>query len=77
MKTDMIPTDISLRVRGLRGRTGLTQEQFAQKLGVALPTINRWESGYMKPSPLAMKQIEALTRELDERGAGSSRGAIN
>jgi DNA-binding transcriptional regulator YiaG len=60
--------DISLLVRELRERTCLTQEKFAAKLGVTYPTINRWENGRAKPSPLALKQIEDLLRDLGERG---------
>jgi transcriptional regulator with XRE-family HTH domain len=55
-------------VRDLRDRTGLTQEKFAAKLGVTFPTINRWENGRVKPSPLAIKQIEDLLRDLGENG---------
>jgi transcriptional regulator with XRE-family HTH domain len=60
--------DIARLVRELRERTGLTQEKFAAKLGVTYPTINRWENGRAKPSPLALKQIEDLLRDLGERG---------
>lgn len=63
-----VQTDLSRLVRILRERTGLTQEKFAAKLGVTYPTINRWENGRTKPSPLALKQIEALARGLGERG---------
>ncbi len=56
-------------IRELRERTGLTQEKFAAKLGVTFPTINRWENGRAKPSPLAMKQIEGLLRSMDDNGA--------
>jgi putative transcriptional regulator len=61
-------TDIPRLVRKLRERTGLTQEKFAAKLGVTFPTINRWENGRAKPSPLALKQIEELLRDLGARG---------
>jgi putative transcriptional regulator len=61
--------DIPRLVRELRNRTGLTQEKFAAKLGVTFPTINRWENGRAKPSPLAMKQIENLLRDLREKGS--------
>lgn len=61
--------DIPRLVRELRGRTGLTQEKFAAKLGVTFPTINRWENGRAKPSPLAMKQIEDLLRSMGDSGA--------
>jgi putative transcriptional regulator len=44
----------------LRKRMGLTQEKFAVKLGVTFPTVNRWERGHSKPSPLAMQKIKDL-----------------
>jgi len=61
--------DIPQLVRELRKRTGLTQEKFAAKLGVTFPTINRWENGRSKPSPLALKQIEELLRTMGDRGS--------
>jgi len=62
-------TDIPLLIRELRERTGLTQEKFAAKLGVTFPTINRWENGRAKPSPLAMQKIEELLRSMGDNGA--------
>jgi len=53
-------------VRELRNRLGLTQEKMAARLGVTFPTINRWENGRTKPSPLALKQIEGLLVDLGE-----------
>jgi transcriptional regulator with XRE-family HTH domain len=47
-------------IRELRLETGLTQEQFAAELGVTYSTINRWENGRAKPSPLALKLIEGM-----------------
>ena len=58
------PVDIPRLVRELRKPTGLTQEKFAAKLGVTFPTINRWENGRAKPSPLAMQRIEDLLDSL-------------
>ena len=40
-------------VKELRVRLGLTQEQFAAKVGVTFSTVNRWENNRGKPSPLA------------------------
>jgi len=60
--------DLSRLVRELRERTGLTQEKFAAKLGVTYPTINRWENGRAKPSPLALKQIEELAQAPGQQG---------
>jgi putative transcriptional regulator len=55
-------------IRELRNRLGLTQEKLAARLGVTFPTINRWENGRARPSPLALKQIEDLLAELGARG---------
>lgn len=54
-------------IRNLREKTGLTQEKFATKLGVTLLTINRWENGRAKPSPLAMQKVEELLRSMGDR----------
>jgi putative transcriptional regulator len=61
--------DIPQLVRELRKRTGLTQEKFAAKLGVTFPTINRWENGRAKPSPLAMQRIEDLIGSMGDKVA--------
>jgi len=34
----------------------------------AFPTINRWENGRAKPSPLAMRRIEELLLSMDDNG---------
>ena len=60
--------EISQRTRAIRQALGLTQEQFAAKLGVTFPTINRWENNKVRPSPLALKQLEKLETSLKKRG---------
>jgi putative transcriptional regulator len=62
-------SNIPRLTRDLRLCMGLTQEKFAAKLGVTFPTINRWENGRARPSPLAMEKIEALLRGLGEQGS--------
>jgi len=61
-------TEISRLIRELRERTGLTQEKFAARLGVTFPTINRWENGRARPSPLAMQKIDELLRSMGDNG---------
>lgn len=56
--------EVSQVIRQLRHLTGLSQEQFAERLGVAFSTINRWENGHIQPSSLALKQIKMMLREL-------------
>ena len=51
----------------LRSKLGMTQEQFAAKVGVTFSTVNRWESGKSKPSPLAMRQIEEHMERTKDR----------
>lgn len=55
-------------IRELRLETGLTQEQFAAHIGVTYSTINRWENGRGKPSPLAMQKVEVLLNSMSDRG---------
>lgn len=55
---------VSILIREIRRLTGLTQEQFAKVLGVTYSTVNRWENAHMQPSPLALKQIQTMLREL-------------
>ncbi|MBN3870149.1 DNA-binding transcriptional regulator [Nostoc sp. JL33] len=57
-------------IRDLRLLAGLTQEQFAATLGVTYTTINRWENGRSKPSPMAMKLIEQKLDEMGTQGQG-------
>jgi putative transcriptional regulator len=52
----------------LRQRLELTQEQFAARLGVTYPTINRWENQRAKPSPMALKLIHTMLKQMGDRG---------
>lgn len=55
-------------VRELRALCGLTQEQFAAKLGVTLITVNRWENYRSKPMPLALRQLRILLLQMSYSG---------
>ena len=55
-------------IRELRLETGLTQEQFAAHLGFTYSTINRWENGCGKPSPLATQKVEGILKQMGDRG---------
>ena len=58
----MIEKDVFKMIRQLRAALGLTQEQFAAKLGVTYSTVNRWENDKGKPSPLALLRIEQIQK---------------
>jgi DNA-binding transcriptional regulator YiaG len=53
-------------VRELRGTMQLSQEKFADALGMTFASINRWENGHATPSPLALKQIDTLLHQLSQ-----------
>jgi len=56
----------SVRLRELRSRYSLTQQDLADTLGVDLSTIKRWEAGRFLPSQLAM---EGAAMRLDRLSA--------
>ena len=50
-------------IKRIRQRSFLTQQNFADKIGVAFSTVNRLESGRAKPNLRAMKSINAFCLE--------------
>jgi len=60
--------DLGRLVKSLRELLGLSQEKLAAKLGVTFSSVNRWENGHTKPSPLALKQIGDLVAGLGPAG---------
>lgn len=50
-------------IKRIRQRSFLTQQDFAEEIGVAFSTVNRWESGRAKPNLKAMKSINAFCLE--------------
>lgn len=62
------PQDSAELILELRQRLKLTQEQFAARLGVTFPTVNRWENRRAKPSRLALQSIRGLLDQMGEAG---------
>ncbi len=50
-------------IRETRQKAFFTQEEFAQKIGVALSTVNRWELDKARPNVKAMKAIKSFCEE--------------
>ncbi len=48
------------KIKAFRLSIGKTQEQFGQLVGVTCGTINRWEAGECRMSPLAKKTLIEL-----------------
>ena len=68
--------DISRRIRDIRHRFSLTQEDLAARLGVKAITVSRWERGVQRVSnprllSAAVDRLEAdLAEERRQRGPG-------
>ena len=48
-----------------RQKAFLTQEAFAQEMKVSVSTINRWETGRVKPNLTAMKNLKQFCEVRD------------
>ena len=50
-------------IKALRKSMGLTQEDFAHRIGVTFATVNRWENNKAVPSKLALRVLEKIREE--------------
>ena len=55
--------DFPSLVKRLRERLGVTQEQFAQAVGVTYSTVNQWENGRRRPQPYLQKRLKEMEQE--------------
>ncbi len=55
------------KLRKLRERLGLSQQQLARRLGVDRATVTRWENGTRRPSKLAELALEGVGEARDAR----------
>jgi transcriptional regulator with XRE-family HTH domain len=55
--------DVSKLLKDLRARLGLGQTELASALGVSFATVNRWENGHFKPTPMALRALKQFCRE--------------
>jgi putative transcriptional regulator len=51
--------------RGVRARTGLTQAQFAARIGVPLETVRNWEQGKRSPRGPARALLKLIEKAPD------------
>ncbi len=60
----------SKEIKKLRKKLNLNQEDFAQKVGVTVTTISRWERGKSKSKTKAvlerLKEIKEMNRDRDD-----------
>lgn len=50
--------DFPETVKNIRKESHLSQQAFAQALGVSFATVNRWENGQQAPSRLALQVLK-------------------
>lgn len=62
---DVVKPSLASRVKQMRTTAGLTQPLLAEKVGVAVKTLDQWESGRRSPSvALLAKLASALNTDL-------------
>ena len=55
-------------IKKVRQKSLLSQEAFAQAVGVSFTTVNRWESGKCKPTFKTMKLIDEFCNLKNKNG---------
>ena len=55
--------DFASAIKELRKNCLMSQSEFAEALGVAFSTVNRWENGKSMPNFKAMKEIDEFCRK--------------
>lgn len=54
------------QIRNVRQDLEMTQEQFAEKVGVSVQTVRSWEQGSRVPGALSLAMLGALLKEQKE-----------
>ena len=49
--------DIGTAIKAIRIKSLLSQNDFANEIGVSFSTVNRWENGHAMPNYKALKKI--------------------
>ncbi len=52
-----------LDVRAIRAKTGMTQEQFAQRFGFSVNTLRHWEQGKRYPEGPARSYLKVIDKD--------------
>ena len=65
----MSEQDVPRLVKHLRERMGLTQERFAQEVGVTFSTVNQWENGHRRPQPYLLNRLFEMEQQLRQEKA--------
>ena len=56
---------ISIKLRSIREKLNLSQEELAARLGISFATVNRWEGGKASPQKAQLEKLEELWQSVD------------
>ncbi|WP_049962527.1 helix-turn-helix domain-containing protein [Oribacterium sp. FC2011] len=59
--------DISVKIKELRKKTGLSQSKFSAKFGIPVRTLQQWEQGISAPPEYLIRMMEYIML-LEENG---------
>lgn len=62
-RKDVIAMALSVSIKVLRQKSLMSQITFAKELNVSPTTVNRWETGKVKPNLTAMKAIKTFCEQ--------------
>jgi DNA-binding transcriptional regulator YiaG len=60
------------RIRAIRQRLQMTQEDFAHMIGVTFSTVNRWENGKSAPNRIALRLLRGLEKKVKPEHAATA-----
>lgn len=62
------PVQIAEKLKKIRARLGLTQKDAAQRWGVPISTLRKWEQGVSAPSQFAQNALQTILRNESQPG---------
>ncbi len=65
------------QIKRLRKSLGLTQQGFADRLGIPQVTVGRWEAGMHSPRGLSLKALRELAAKVKGNPKGKQLGGRN
>lgn len=66
-----MPPDTPSTIEAWRKERGVTQERLAERLGVTVVTISRWENGHIEPPQFLMDALKGFENEFPSQVAGA------
>lgn len=59
------------RIQNLRNRLGMSQAEFAERMGVRQATVSDWETGKQTPSPMARRLLDRIAGASEKEGTSA------